>query len=279
MRVGFELRNAALLNPHMIIPNRTRSRPIGTAPRLFQYTTLGYKLSLLIISLFAASVSFGQTPSFSEPGTIHGVVFDQTGKPLSEADVYVITDTRTSRWECVSAVSDAEGSFVLQGVPPGSYYIYAHKNSAGYPDDFYAFFSTDPPRPWVKVEAENTTEVVIQKGPSSASLELSVTDENGMPKTDYTLQFNRVDLGKIGVFGTTPDFPHGAKDPPMRADWPHGLKPLPILVPPVPFRLTVNADGYEPWHYGGKNWAGKSGLITLKSGQNLTLAVRLCKKK
>jgi hypothetical protein len=51
-----------------------------------------------------------------------------------------------------------------------------------------------------------------------------------------------------------------------------------MLVPPVPFRLTVQADGYEPWHYGGKNWARKAGLITLKSGQTLSLAVRLQKK-
>ena len=99
-----------------------------------------------------------------------------------------------------------------------------------------------------------------------------------MTKTDYTLDFNRVDLGKSGGFGTTPEFPHGPKDPPMLADWPRGLEPLPILVPSVPFRLTVDADGYEPWHYGGVNWQGKAGLMTLKSGETLSLTVRLRKK-
>jgi hypothetical protein len=47
------------------------------------------------------------------------------------------------------------------------------------------------------------------------------------------------------------------------------------MVPPVPFRLTVEAAGYEPWHFGGENWQGNGGLINLKSGQSLTLDIRL----
>ena len=266
------------MNPRKIIPNGASSGASGVAPLLLRSIALGCKFSLLTISLLAAIVSFGQTPSSSAPGSIHGVVLDPAGKPLPDADVYVITDARTSRLNFVSAVSDAEGSFELNALPPGSYYLHALKISAGYPDDFFNFAATDPPHPLVKVEAGKTTEAVIQKGPKCASLKLSVTDENGMPKIDYTLEFNRVDLGERGVFVTGPEFPHGPKDPPMRPDWPRGLEPLPILVPPVPFRLTVDADGYEPWHYGGANWGGKAGLIALKSGQTLSLAVRLRKK-
>jgi hypothetical protein len=48
-----------------------------------------------------------------------------------------------------------------------------------------------------------------------------------------------------------------------------------MMVPAVPFRVTVDAEGYDTWHYGGANWQGKAGLITLKSGQTMSLAVRL----
>ncbi len=39
----------------------------------------------------------------------------------------------------------------------------------------------------------------------------------------------------------------------------------------------LTADGYEEWHYGGANWQDKAGLVNLKSGQTLTLDVRLRK--
>ena len=47
------------------------------------------------------------------------------------------------------------------------------------------------------------------------------------------------------------------------------------MVPPVPFRLSVEAKGYATWHYGGEGWQGKAGLIVLKSGESLSLTVPL----
>lgn len=269
---------ATVLNPRKVIPNRANSGANRVVPQLLRGIALGCKFSLVAISLLAAIVSFGQTSSSSALGTIQGVVLDPTGKPLPDADVYVITDTSTSRWEYVSAVSDAKGSFILNALPQGSYYVYSRKINDGYADDFFALSATNPPHAMVNVVAGETTKTVIQRGPKCASLNLYVTDENGMPKTDYTLDFYRPDLGTSGGFGTSAEFPHGPKDPPMQADWPRGLKPLPVLVPLAPFRLTVNADGYEPWHYGGAKWQGNPGLITLKSGQTLNLTVRLRKK-
>jgi hypothetical protein len=270
---------ATVLNPRQIMPNGTSSADGGVTPHLLRSIALGCKFGLVTISLLAGIVSLSQTPPSSALGTIHGVVLDSTGEPLPDADVYVITDSHTSRLNYVSTVSDAEGIFVLNALPLGSYYLHANKVSAGYPDDFWSFSATDPPRLMVNVEAGKTTKAVIQKGPKCASLKLSVTDEKAMPRTDYTLEFNRIDLGETGVFRTTPEFPHGPQDPPMGPDWPRGLKPLPILVPPFPFRLTVHAEGYEPWHYGGANYTGKTGLLILKSGQTLALDVRLRRTK
>lgn len=51
-----------------------------------------------------------------------------------------------------------------------------------------------------------------------------------------------------------------------------------VPVPAVPFRVTVEAEGYEPWHYGGAKWQGDAGLVNLKPGQTLSLDVRLRKK-
>jgi len=63
------------------------------------------------------------------------------------------------------------------------------------------------------------------------------------------------------------------------AEPPHGLGPFTIQVPFVPFRLMLRADGYDSWYCAGKNWTGKAGLIALKSGQILSLDVRLHKKQ
>ena len=111
----------------------------------------------------------------------------------------------------------------------------------------------------MKVEAGQTTPVTIKRGPRFARLIVHITDENG----------NRIGAG---LWLTREDQPG---DPYIRGT----DGEVSMWVPPVPFRVMVDDEGgHEPWHYGGVNWQSKAGLITLKSGQTLSLAVRLRKK-
>lgn len=182
----------------------------------------------------------------SSLGSVEGVVLDEQGEPLPKATVFGLPEEDMGHQ--IRTTADWEGRFTLGGVPPGWVYLHAYKESAGYPYDFFAFFNTKDRKP-VKVHIEAgkmTSNVVLKLGPRAAHLDFTIIDQDGMPlKSDSQLLFVRDDIpGTYRRGGTTGS----------------------ILVPPVPFRLTVEAQGYQPW---------KSDLIDLKSGQVLQIVARL----
>jgi Carboxypeptidase regulatory-like domain len=207
-------------------------------------------ISVGLAVLMALATSFSQTGN----GRVEGVVLDQSGTPLPNATVFIGTVARGP-----STQTDREGRFVLEGVPVGTVGLHAYKVSDGYPYDMFAFFSMPGEKePFVEVMAGQTVaNVVIQLGARAAFLSLYITDEKGSP-TEAELSFSRPDLGKTG------NYERGGKS-----------KEESLMVPPVPCRLTVEASGFEPWHYGGNEWQTDKGLVRLKSGQNLSLSVRL----
>ena len=192
-------------------------------------------------------------------GSVEGVVLDQQGKPIPDADVYANLEEDMRRPIAV-ATTDSAGKFLLHDLPAARVYIYAYKESDGYPNGFAAFFAlpNDQSLVVMKIEAGQTTTITIKRGARSAHLKVHITDENGN-RIGAGLTLTREDQrGDNYIMGTDGE--------------------VSMLVPPVPFRVTVNEDGYEPWHYGGANWQGKAGLVALKSGQTLTLNVRLRRK-
>ena len=210
-------------------------------------------LGLTLLFSLALVRGFGQTPP--RFGSIEGTVIDLNGKPVAGAGVKVDVNERSF------TISDAAGKFTLRDMPSGDVYLYAYKESEGYPDQLFRFFTTR--NPWVraKVEAGRVTQgVTIQLGEKAAYLNIKMTDEKGAPLIGGQIEH-------MGLIFTRDDQP---------GNFGHGTSGAEtILVPPVPFRLTAEADGYEPWHYGGENWQSNSGLITLKSGQTLNLDIRM----
>lgn len=186
------------------------------------------------------------------------VVLDDRGQPLAGAHVVGIPEENFKAE--ISTTSDARGTFTLTNVPTGLVYVGAYKESDGYPNAFFAFYNTSD-QAWVKANVEAggaAPYVVIKLGPKAAYLTIEITDQNGKP-VEAQLLFTRED-GKEG------SKPYSRSAPPANES---------VMVPPVRFRLTVQADGYESWHYGGQAWQGKDGLINLKSGEKLSLSVQL----
>jgi hypothetical protein len=193
-------------------------------------------------------------------GSVQGVVLDQQSKPIPNASVYANLEEDMRRPVAVTT-TDSAGKFLLRDLPPKRVYIYAYKESDGYPNGFAAFFALPNDQSLVvtKVEAGQTTTITIKRGARSAYLKVHIMDENGS-RIGAGLTLTREDQhGDSYAMGTDGE--------------------VSMLVPPVPFRLTVDAEGYEDWHYGGANWQGKAGLIALKSDQTLSLDVRLRKKQ
>jgi Carboxypeptidase regulatory-like domain len=204
-----------------------------------------------MVLLFLAATVLSQT----EDGRIQGIVVDQSGTPVGKATVFVGTLARGP-----STQTDANGRFMLEGVPAGNIGLHAFKPSDGHPYDMFTFFTMPGEKePFVEVTSGQTVgNVVIQLGSRAASLTLDVTDESGTP-IDATASFSRPDLGKTG------NYERGIKSRES------------LLVPPVPFRLTVEAKGFESWHYGGSRWETDEGLLRLKPEQKLILSIKLKK--
>jgi hypothetical protein len=213
-------------------------------------------LSLAVLSFPGLMKSSAQ---ITATGSVEGVVLDQQGKPIPDANVYANLEEDMRR-PAATATTDSAGKFLLRDLPAARVYIYAYKESDGYPNGFAAFFAlpNDQSLVVLKVEAGKTTTLTIKRGARSAHLKVHVTDENGN-RIGAGLTLTREDQnGDNYIMGTDGE--------------------VSMLVPPVPFRVMVDEDGYEPWHYGGANWQGRAGLVSLKSGQTLTLNVRLRKK-
>lgn len=193
-------------------------------------------------------------------GSVEGVVLDQQGKPIPDANVYALPQG-DMRILAASATTDPAGKFILQGLQPGGFFVYAYKESDGHPNGFFRFLTTPNSQSQipVKVEAgQAITGITMKLGAKFAHLKVHITDENGN-RLGGGITFTRED--QPGDYGMGTD------------------GEVSMLVPPVPFRIKVDADGYAPWHYGGANWQGKAGLIALKPDQTLSLDVRLRKIK
>jgi hypothetical protein len=206
----------------------------------------------LVIALTFTLASQAQISS-PATGSVEGTVLDGEGKPLPGATVFVGTLAKGPRTK-----TDAGGRFRLNGLSAGNIGLLAYKESDGYPYDMFSFFLMPGEQiPKLDVAAGETVRgVVIHLGARAAYLKLEVTDESGLP-VDSNLSFSRPDLGRYG------DYRRSAKANDV------------ILVPPVPFRLTIEAEDFEPWHYGGADWQTAKGLVRLKSGEVLALSIHL----
>jgi hypothetical protein len=214
--------------------------------------------ALALLALLSCLGPLRSSAQTATTGSVEGVVLDLQGKPIPDADVYALPET-DMRTLAASATTDPAGKFILQSLQPGGFYVYAYKESDGYPNGFFRFLTAPNSQSQVaaKVEAGRVTTGVTMKLAKFAQLKFNVVDESGK-NVLATLTFRREDQPGDYITGTSGD--------------------KPMLVPPVPFRLKIDADGYESWHYGGANYAGNAGLIALKPGQTLNLDVRLRKK-
>lgn len=195
------------------------------------------------------SFLLGLAPVFAQDavGSIAGVVRDPNGAPVAEASVYAVdVENFRSRF---NADADSNGSFVLRDVPTGTYSVHAHKESEGYPDTFFSFFSMGNKKAWRQVEVEvgrATDGIVLELGPKYAVLDLSIEDEEGN-YVGGSLTFTRVDDPKrTYMVGSAPD--------------------MHLLVPAVAFRFQVRAKGYHTW---------RSKLLKPRSGQTLSVRASL----
>lgn len=218
------------------------------------------KINILCASsiLVCASLLVAQTVVAPKGGVVQGQVLDSSRKPLGGAIVYGIPNSdMDARFH---TTTDATGRFYLDNLPKGDIYLHAFKEDDGYPDNIFSFYRTSD-REWVKVDVDpgkTISDVSIELGQRVAYLKIDISDEAG----------NALEQG-AQLICTRPDMP---------GDYKRGVSAEEsVPIPAVPFRVTVEVDGYEPWHYGGTEWQQAAGLLLVGPGKTLPLSVRMHK--
>lgn len=239
-------------------------------------TRVGYLVATTLL-LFSCS-SFAQTSAPPNPnhsqmtmaatalwGTVDGTVLDQEGKPLAGALVTAYMEEQAQEKigagkairDVTQYYANAKGVFSIQ-LPKGKVWLSAEKEDEGYPYAFFDFYRMPGQQfPHVSVEAHETTNVIIRVGAKAAHLVYDAVDEEGKPVTGGFFFIRLEPDGEVPFHTSGPENGHD------------------MLVPTAPFRMTFEAKGFKPWHYGGDNWQGKEGVISLKSGEVLKLKIRL----
>jgi hypothetical protein len=186
------------------------------------------------LAFFPQNPPPSQVDNSGSYGSIRGSVLAENSKPIEGATVYVLpaSDMRHE----IRTQTDHEGNFVISNLPLGEAYISAYDEDLGYPYNFFSFFLIPGQQPQKIVISAKTesSEFIIKLGAKAARLFLEIVDEAGVPITEPAqLIFNRPDLPG--------DYKRGA-----------GAS-VSLLVPPVPFRLSVQVKGFRKWTYQNKS--------------------------
>jgi hypothetical protein len=191
-------------------------------------------------------------------GTVTGVVVDDRGKPVTQAEVHIAEKKPFVGHRLVEMHdTDDQGRFMIKDVPFGTYVVMAGKEEAGYPDSRLAFYSNlsvptitlSPPSP--------TGSVTVALGPKAGVLEVSTADAaNGKKIESASVTLRRV---------ANPNFFITTSASKQRI-------PVPSK---VDISLEVSAPGYETYYYPDPANPARSTPIHLKPGEELKLDIRL----
>jgi len=198
------------------------------------------KLLQLVLYISSSAILFAQSAPTSSPaayGSVRGTVLTSDNKPLEGATVFVLPaqDMRQQ----LRAQTDSNGKYLVKGVPAGEAYVHVYDEDKGYPYNFFSFFLMpgQEPRKVLVSSQKETDQVNFKLGEKAARLELEILDDLGVPITD----------GAELVF-TRPDLPGNYNR--------GGEANVSLLVPPVPFHLSIDVPGFRQWNYQNKETGG-----------------------
>jgi len=161
-------------------------------------------------------------------GALDVYVRDSRGNPVADATVYAMPSGQV-RGRVPRFKTDANGVVLLKGLPPGDYEVHAFKESEGYADTLFAFFSVPNTKAWrfAEVVRNRNTKLTLELGPKCARLKI-LTKDGRKTGVGGSLLLSRID------------------DPNQTLQMAINGEAV-MLVPPIPIRFKFEADGYRPW--------------------------------
>lgn len=208
----------------------------------------------LALSCSALYFQSGNCPQCS----ISGTVINERGAPVSGARVRVDPLEGRPRSDVVESVeSDDKGHFVLADLKATTYKIFAMKESAGYPNTAFAFYSNHEFQTVSLSAAHPTANLIVKIGPRAGII-------RGMVRSAATGQ--PVDVALLLRRASAPQNWMSISEPPnFKAQIPADTDVI----------LEVSAPGYRTWYFGGPMDTLKRTPIRLKSDEELTLNIQL----
>jgi hypothetical protein len=206
-------------------------------------------LNVLLLFGFASGQSLG---------SISGTVLDEKGAPVVKAQVRVEPlDSRPMAMPVRMVETDKDGHFTMNSLALASYKLFAVKESAGYPNTSFAFYSNHM-FPTVTLTAGlPKADITLKVGPPSGVILGTVASAVTSEPVSATFLLRRVSDPDNWISFS------------QRADY-RALVPASVAV-----FVEVSAPGYKTWFYGGPTDTLKRPPIQLESAKEMKLDIRL----
>jgi hypothetical protein len=206
----------------------------------------------LLITFLPCLAGFGQ-----QQGKIEGVVRNEQGIAVAGATVKAQPEGVVLSSAVPQIETDAGGRFEMDHLPSGTYKIFAMKESAGYPDTSFAFYSNQRfPKLVLRSDAQ-PAEIVLRIGPPGGIMTGIVSDAVTGRPVAASFILRRVSDSRLWISMA------------QRSDYR-------VLLPPdVEVAVEVSADGYSAWHYGDSVDRMHRRPIRLRPGEEKKLNVSL----
>jgi len=192
------------------------------------------------------------------PGVIRGLVVDESGVPVAAVQVSIDAMDGLPRLAPVRmAETDKNGHFSIDNLELGSYKVFAKKESAGYPDMSYAFYSNQIFTTATLIANSPAADVSLRVGPKAGTVWGLVTDSATNKPVATTFTLRRVDLPDEWVsIGQRSDYR--------------------ILIPSsTKVSLEVSAPGYKVWQFPRDAGTAGGSLLDLAPGEQKRIDIRL----
>jgi hypothetical protein len=193
-----------------------------------------------------------------QPGKIEGMVRDEEGRPLDAARVSV--DPLDGRPQ-LSAVREVEtkkdGHFTMDNLQWGSYKVFAMKESAGYPDTSFAFYSNQIFSTVTLAATAPSVDLLLKVGPPAGIIRGRVANAvTTEPLNAGFLLRRATDLDNWISLSERPEYR--------------------VLLPPnTDIVIEVSAPGYKTFYYGGPSDPLARPPIRLEPRQEMKLDIKL----
>ncbi|SRR5579884_1663997 len=208
-------------------------------------------LLLYVAPMFAQPLS--STKQATVAGTIDGIVLNEKGQPVDDARAYV-NGVGPMMGAIGFVLTDKNGHFVINRLEWGTYYVFAEKESDGYPDMTYAFYASKVQPVSISASSPKAT-VTVRVGPPCGFLYLnSITDAKTGRPVQVALMLRRVSEPSryLGINKSSG----------------------PILIPSdTDISIEVSAKGYQPWPPDTEK--ATLGIIRLKPRETFKLNIQL----